>query len=132
MAKTVIKEMIITLLILLAIILVLCILFYDYNPATKVIPDKVAYTTPENVKEELSKSEGVDQSQYDIVLSLDSTDLNNYRTVNDYVPGKQNPFSSYKTTTQGSSGGNINNGTNSGNNTSSNTQNGYFQNKGTK
>ena len=126
MVKTVIKEMIITLLMCLVIILLLAILFYNYNPATKIIPDKVAYTTPDNVKDELSKAEGVDQTQYDIILSLDSTDLNNYKIVNDYVPGKQNPFAPYSEQVTGNAVSGENGGTTSG------TQEGYFQNKGTK
>ena len=53
MVKNIIKEIIILLLMVLAIILVLGILLYDYVPNNKIIPDKVAYTTPENVSSEL-------------------------------------------------------------------------------
>ena len=52
MAKSIIKELIIVLLLCLAIILVLGILLYEYVPVSKTIPNEVSYTTPEEVKEE--------------------------------------------------------------------------------
>ena len=52
--KNIIKEIIIVLLLILAIILILGILLYEYVPNNKIIPQQVSYTTPENVKEELS------------------------------------------------------------------------------
>ena len=53
MTKNIMKEIIIILLLTLAIILVLGVLLYEYVPANKIIPEKVAYTTPEEVKKEL-------------------------------------------------------------------------------
>ena len=44
MAKNVIKEIIIILLLCLAIILILGILLYEYVPMTKTIPNPVSYT----------------------------------------------------------------------------------------
>ena len=61
MIKGFIKELIIALLLCLAIILVLGILLYNYNPSSKTLPDKVAYTTPEKIKEELNNLDGVDE-----------------------------------------------------------------------
>ena len=63
MAKSIIKEIIIILLICLAIILVLGILLYEYVPISKTIPNEVAYTTPSDVKEELLSSSDVDDDQ---------------------------------------------------------------------
>ena len=97
MAKKVIKEMIIILLICLAIILILGVLLYEYVPSNKIIPDAVSYTTPEAVQEELSKSEDVENDQIILTYSVDSTDLDNYERINTYVPGKANPFSPYDT-----------------------------------
>ena len=99
MAKKVIKEIIIMLLLVLAIILILGVLLYEYVPSNKIIPDEVAYTTPEAVQEELSKSENVDNDEVILTYSVDSTDLDNYERINTYVPGKPNPFSPYNETT---------------------------------
>lgn len=141
MAKNIIKEIIIVLLLCLAIILVLGVLLYEYVPSNKVIPEKVSYTTPENVKEELNKADNTNViTTYE--YNVEASDLNNYKRVSDYVPGKQNPFSSYNSqstggenTTNGNSStttgsGNTGSSTNTTNNNSS--EGTYIPNHGTK
>mgnify|MGYP005785280483 CR=1 FL=1 len=100
MAKKVIKEIIIMLLLCLAIILILGILLYEYVPMTKTIPNPVSYTAPEGVEQELQDTSD------DVLLSfnneseeIDSAELNNYERINNYQPGKANPFSSYEEST---------------------------------
>lgn len=148
MAKNVIKEIIILLLLCLAIILLLGILLYEYVPMSKTVPNPVSYTTPEDVQQELASSSDVDNSQIILTYEVDSTDLNNYERINDYQPGKANPFSSYETsgentTTNGSAtGGNsTSSGSNSSSSNNSNTSSSgntttsggeYFKDKGTK
>lgn len=159
MAKSIIKEIIIMLLICLAIILVLGILLYEYVPASKTMPNEVSYTTPSDVKEELLSSADVDDSQIIVTYEVNQDDLNNYKKVQNYKPGKANPFDSGETTdssnatntTNGnSSTGNSNNG-NTGSSSTGNTSTGsqtggssntdsntttsggsYFPDKGTK
>ena len=75
MAKTIIREIIITLLLCLAIILILSVLLYGYVPTNKVMPEKVSYTTPENLKEELNKNDGVNESEVILTYEVDPTDL---------------------------------------------------------
>ena len=151
MAKSIIKELIIVLLLCLAIILVLGILLYEYVPMSKTIPNQVAYTTPEDVKHELLASDEIDESQVVMTYEVNSDDLNNYRRIQDYKPGKANPFSSYQTQESmengenNSSGGQANSGTtlssgNSGSSTTITKDNNqtttsggqFFQDKGTK
>ena len=97
MAKKLIKEMIILLLLCLAIILILAVLLYEFVPSNKIIPDKVSYTTPEEVQEELRKGEDVENDEVILTYSITATDLDNYERIHTYVPGKPNPFSSYDT-----------------------------------
>ncbi len=150
MAKKVIKEIIIMLLLCLAIILILGVLLYEYVPSNKIIPEEVSYTTPEEVKEELSKGENVEDEQVILTYSIDATDLNNYERINSYVPGKTNPFSSYDTSStsgeennsNGSTSGSNSNANSSSSSSSNNsgssssstddTNTGYFPDKGTK
>ncbi len=146
MAKKVIKEIIIMLLLCLAIILILGVLLYEYVPSNKIIPDEVSYTTPTAVQEELSKSEDVESDEVILTYSVDSTDLDNYERINTYVPGKPNPFSSYETSGEdtdqsGSSTGSSNSGTststgtnNSGSSNTSTSTGGseYYPDTGTK
>ena len=133
MAKTIIKELIIVLLLCLAIIIILGILLYEYVPMVKTLPNQVSYTTPQEAKEELAEASEVDESQVVMTYEVNSADLNNYKKVQKYKPGKANPFSSYEqsttgtnTTENGSTGsGSSNSGSNSnattGNSSSSNS-----------
>ena len=155
--KNIIKEIIIFLLLTLAIILVLGVVLYQYVPTNKIIPETVSYTTPEKVKTELQTDENVDTSEVVVTYQIDSTDLSNYKKINEYVPGQKNPFASIKqdnTTTDGNTTSDTtantnttsNGNTNSGKNTSknndvnqqssssikNNTSNGYLPDKGTK
>lgn len=142
MAKSIIKELTIVLLLCLAIILVLGILLYEYVPMSKTIPNQVAYTTPEDVKAELQASDQVDESEIVMTYEINSDDLNNYKRIQDYKPGKANPFSSYQTQeitkntqTDSSISGQQNNTTTSSSSTNSNTTTSggsFFQDKGTK
>ena len=152
MTKSVLKELIIVLLLCLAIILVLGILLYEYVPMSKTIPNQVAYTTPEEVKEELLSSGQVDESEIVMTYEINSDDLNNYKRIQDYKPGKANPFSSYETqvptenaesantsTGQANSGANSSssnssssNGTIKENNQTTTSGGQFFQDKGTK
>ncbi len=153
MTKAILRELIIVLLLCLAIILVLGILLYEYVPITKTIPNQVAYTTPEDVKQELLSSDQIDESQIIMTYEVNNDDLNNYKRVQKYKPGKANPFSSYETqisgqnttsnsansSTQSNSGAQTNSGNGvttpeTSNNTSNETTSGgqFFQDKGTK
>ena len=120
--KNIIKEIIIVLLLILAIILILGILLYEYVPNNKIIPQQVSYTTPENVKTELQTDENVDDSEVVVTYQIDSTDLSNYKKIQEYVPGKKNPFASVQQDNS-TVGSNSNSGTteNSSSNNKSNT-----------
>lgn len=123
MAKSIIKEIVIILLLCLAIMLVFGIVFYEYVPIGKTIPNEVDYTTPQNVKKELASSSDVDDSQIIMTYEINSDDLTNYRRVQDYVPGKANPFSSYETNAETPTQGNSSTGGSSSSNNSSNNNN---------
>ncbi len=126
MNKNILKEIIIILLICLAIILLIGILLYEYVPMKKTIPNPVSYSTPDNVKQELAKTTSLDQNEVIMTYEVESNDLNNYKKIQDYKPGKENPFSSYETTQtnttaqNGTTGENANSATTSQNNNSKN------------
>lgn len=101
MAKSVIKEIIIVLLLSLAIVLILGILFYEYIPISKEVPDEVQYSASSEVEAKKSEIDTLKvESDYESseTDSVTSTDLNNYERVKDYRPGKANPFGPYETT----------------------------------
>lgn len=157
MAKSIIKELIIVLLLCLAIILVLGILFYEYIPIAKEVPEDVKYSTSDEIQEQKTEIRGLtaDEEYYSGETdSINSDDLNNYRRTQDYVPGKANPFAAYETTAEtptenGSSTGSSSSGSSSGSTSSggssssstsgstssddsSSSEGHFFQNTGTK
>jgi len=97
MVKSIIKEIIIFLLLILAILSILFVILYKYAPSSKTLPEEISYTTPQNVKEKLVSIEGVDEDKVILTYELDQTDLYNYQRINEYKPGKSNPFSTYET-----------------------------------
>ena len=142
MAKNIIKEITIFLLLTLAIILVLGVLLYEYVPMNKIIPEKVLYTTPEQAKAELKEDVSENNEELYIDYHIDSTQLNNYKKIQEYIPGKKNPFESLEknsnitedgtdSTTQNSTNKNEN-GISSGTNSVKDENSGYLPDKGTK
>lgn len=122
MAKSIIKEIIIMLLLCVAILLILGVLFYDYIPSNKVVPSKIAYSTPENIQEEVNQ-EVIEANKTKITYEVTDADLNIYKQSNSYVPGKRDPFSMESTQAQdNTTGGTTNTGnTASGGETNTNS-----------
>ena len=134
MVKTILKELIIILLLCTVIILLLSVLFYDNNPIGKVIPNKIAYTTPESVQNVLNEETvSNDIELQNRVYVIEGTDLNIYKKDKTYDPSKENPFVSTaeqdaNATLAGSngtpSGTNNGNTQNNGGSTTGNTESG--------
>lgn len=122
MVKTIVKEAGIVILLVLAIILILAIVFYDYVPNNKTIPIKPqAYEFSDEIKAELE--ENVEEGQNIIKTHyIDETDLDNYETTKDYNKGKPNPFADTSTITSTTTN-NTTNDANSNNTTTGNTEN---------
>lgn len=112
MTKTIIKEIGIVILLLIAVSLILAIIFYDYIPNNKTVPVKIqAYNIPEDIKQELEASVLNEQN---IVRTyyIDSSDLDLYESTNDYDKGKANPFADYtENTATNSTNSTVNNST---------------------
>lgn len=148
MAKNIIKEIIIMLLLCLAIILILGVILYEYVPSNKILPEEVSYVTPQNIKEELKSTDSIEEDKVILTYEIDESDLTNYQKIKDYKPGKVNPFSTYEekteenqtqngqnTTNNNSGSTNSNNSSSTGGstpNTNTSTEGTYFPDKGTK
>lgn len=103
--KGIVKEIIIMLLLLLAIILALGVLFYNYMPTSKVVPVVEEYTVSEGVSESLANDILADTSKVIVTKEIDSSDLSIYEKNKDYSKGKANPFEVTSTTTTKSTTG---------------------------
>ena len=144
MAKNIIKEIIIMLLLCLAIILILGVILYEYVPSNKILPEEVSYVTPQNIKEELKSTDSIEEDKVILTYEIDESDLTNYQKIKDYKPGKVNPFSTYEekteenqsqngqnTTNNNSGSTNSNNSSSNGGSTQNSTQNTNTSSEGT-
>ncbi len=116
MLKSVIKEIFIILLLSIAILLILGILFYDYIPINKVVPEREAYTTPDEVKNEINE-DITETEKVEVTYEVTDADLNIYKQTGSYTEGKANPFSLESTTDENNTNTNDGNG---GQNTNTN------------
>lgn len=115
----ILKEIIISLLICLAILLGLGLAFYKFIPNNKIIPETIKYQASEEVQKELNIDVDKDNSKVIKTYEITASDLEKYRKNNEYVPGRENPFApiTYNDDSDGEA-------TNDQDNTSSNTSNG--------
>lgn len=115
MIKSILKEGFIVVILMAAIVLLLGILFYDYNPTSKSIPKTVEpYKLSEEVQNEIGHDFESDSENIIKTYKIDASDLNSYEQIDEYNSGKINPFDGYSSEPeQGSS-----NNTNSSNNNS--------------
>lgn len=116
MIKKIFKEAFIIILLCIAILLVLSILFYEYNPIAKVVPSKIAYSTPEDISEKIDVNDintTIDNQKR--VYTIDGSDLTKYQKSKAYDPSKENPFLSVS---EGNASTNVNTNGSSGNSSS--------------
>ena len=99
--KRFLKELMITVLLCIALVLILAVIFYDYIPINKAIPEPVDYTMPESlseVKEELKNAVQDEEEKIIVTYEIDDSDLSGYKKQGSYKEGKVDPFSMTSTT----------------------------------
>ena len=144
--KNVIKEIFIMLLLCIAIALILAVVFYDYNPINKEVPQTITYQFPSelsDVKEDLDTPLINNEDQVIRTYEVTEEDLNRAKKTN-YDAGKANPFMAYSdnTTTEGNTTNSTGNTTNNNKtntnskstskNNTTNSQENYTNNKFSK
>lgn len=98
MAKVIIRETIISLLVCLAVLLILSVALYNYIPANKVVPESVEYTPSADIKTQLNSEVEDNSSEILMTYEITASDLDNFERTNEYNPGKVNPFAAYSET----------------------------------
>ena len=121
MIKSVLKEVFIILLLSIAILLILGILFYDYIPMNRVIPEREAYSTPNEIKDEINETI-TEAEKVEVTYEVTDSDLNIYKQSGRYVEGKANPFTLEESTPTETTDGNNGNGNNSDTNDNNNEE----------
>ncbi len=122
MFKKIIKEILIMALLLLAIILIFSYIFYGYAPIDKLVPAKIAYETPEEIKTELNGENQVSLEPINVTFTVEESEIEGYKKTNTYNAGKINPFEEYKE--EVNTNENLSNGTSTNNNSQSNVSKG--------
>lgn len=122
----IIKEIIIMLLVCLVGMLLFSVIFYEYIPNRKIVPEVTQYSASDKIKEQMA--DDIDKKDDQIVKTFEvtSSDLNNFKVTKDYVAGKANPFAavasdaeSNATTSKSSSNNNSSSSSSSSSNSSS-------------
>ena len=93
--KRFLKEFMITILLCIALILIFAIVFYEYIPINKSIPEPVTYTMPSSlseVKNELESSAENEDEKIIVTYDVEESDLASYKKQGSYKEGKADPF----------------------------------------
>lgn len=117
-----IKEITMLLIFCLIIMLFLAIVLYRYIPSRKQIPEIQIYSASEEVQDLLEDdiASRTDETEPVETYKITSSDMKNYKTKQDYIPGKVDPFAEYteNTTVEDPNVGTTSGGTTSGGTTS--------------
>lgn len=132
MAKAIIKEIFIMLLLCVAIVLVFGVIFYDYIPTNKAVPNKLeAYVTPENIQEEIEE-EIMEMNKVEVSYEITESDLDLYKQTHSYTPGKRDPFSASTENINNAGGNTTENNGSTGTTTDPNSTESFFNETGLK
>lgn len=125
----IVKDAIISLLIVITILLVLSILFYDKISLSKVIPEAEEYVLSEEMQKDLDEGKEEETKQIVTTYYIDSSDLKKYEKNKEYNKGRKNPFAEVSTSSGTTTNGN---NTTSSNNSDNNNSENFYDDDGTK
>lgn len=103
------RDLFISLLIVLFIILVIFIVSYNKLSINKIIPQSEDYLLSEKMQKDIDEDKLEEAEEIVTTYYLDASDLKKYEKTNEYQKGKKNPFAlvsedvSNSTTTSGGS-----------------------------
>ena len=125
-----IKDLIISILIVICIGLVISVIFYGKISLSKVIPESQEYVLSSEMQQDLNKSYTDEATEVVTTYYIDAADLKKYEKTKEYNKGKKNPFAVESDSLET---GNTTNADNiDSNNTTSSTQNNFYEDDGTK
>lgn len=87
-----IKDLIISILIVICIALVISVIFYNRIPLSKVIPESQEYALSSEMQEDLNRSHTDEATEVVTTYYIDAADLKKYESTKEYNKGKKNPF----------------------------------------
>lgn len=88
----IIKDIFISILLIICIVIILSLIFYDKIAISRVVPQAEEYLLTEEMQDEIQESDLQEAEEVVINYYIDKTDLKKYEKTNEYVKGKNNPF----------------------------------------
>ena len=129
---SIIKDIIISILIVVTILLIISIIFYDKISLSKVIPEAEEYTLSDEMQKDLDEGKEEETKQIVTTYYIDAVDLKNYEKNKEYNKGKKNSFAELSTSNGTStSENNTSSSENNSNNNNKNNEN-FYDDDGTK
>ena len=130
MNKNLIKDIIISFLIIIAIILLIIVICYDKVSIGKVIHKIEEYKLSDDIKNEIEQETSDNETEIVTTYQLDSSDLKQYEKTREYNKGKSNPFAA-ESTDSGNNSNTSGENTTTEKDTNSNSS-GFYPNEGIK
>lgn len=87
-----IKDIIISILIVISLIMLFSIIFYNKTGLTKVIPEPEEYSMSEEMEKDISEAVVAEDEEVVTTYFIDATDLKKVEKTKEYDKGKKNPF----------------------------------------
>lgn len=87
-----IKDVFISILIVICIALIISVIFYDKISLSKVIPESEEYALSDEMEKELEETALTESKESITTYYIDAADLKKYEATKEYNKGKQNPF----------------------------------------
>ena len=124
----IIKDLIISILIVICIVVALSMFFYDKISLTKIIPESEEYLLTEEMQESINDDSLEEIEEVVTKYYIDAADLKKYEKTKEYNKGKKNPFSATATSPDASTNSNSSNSSNADKNDSEH----FYEDDGTK
>ena len=88
----IIKDLIISILIVICMVVSFSVIFYDQISLSKVIPQSEDYLLSEEMKKGIEDSISEEEKEVVTKYYIDAADLKKYEKTKEYNKGKKNPF----------------------------------------
>jgi len=125
----IIKDLIISILIVVCIVVILSVIFYDKISLGKVIPESENYILTEEMQQGINDSVIEESKEVVTKYYIDAADLKKYEKTNEYNKGKKNPFAIEEIPVDTTLDNTTNNNSSS---TSNNESTNFYEDDGTK
>lgn len=122
----IIKDLIISILIVICVVVILSMFFYDKISLTKIIPESEEYSLTEEMQESINDESLEEIEEVVTKYYIDAADLKKYEKTKEYNKGKKNPFSSMATSPDTDSNNSV------GNNSDDDNSEHFYEDDGTK